>query len=264
MRMRIFGILWILVGIASVSGCGFISDSQVVSVSAAKDPLWADRSVLWTPGQVAVCWNNPNAATSTQRDGVRNAVARTWSFAGNLEFTGWDTCPSGNFNGVRISWRDDSRGPRTTGFGTQIDGLDPGLILDNVFNVFQVSPATPNYSFVITCTTNSTAAQIQECVENIAVHEFGHILGFHHEQNAPGAASRLDFPAGCSNLVQRGDTIPDGGVLYANFWDLNSVMNYCSPAYGGPELTEHDFAGMIQFYGISPRFVGALVGAGVI
>jgi hypothetical protein len=192
---------------------------------------------------------------------VKAAIARSWSFAGNLEFTGWGTCAPTS-SGVRIQLQDDSTGPRALAFGTQVNGLSPGLILDHAFQIFQVSPSTPGFSFVITCTPTSTPEQLQACIENIAIHEFGHILGFHHEQNAPGASSQSDFPASCPALVQPGDT--SGNVLYKNDWDLNSVMDYCSPAYGGPKLSQLDFSGMTYFYGISPRFVGALAGAHII
>jgi hypothetical protein len=254
LTMNLLGIL---------TGCDSSRAPYGPDVSASVEPLWADPTVFWSQGKVAVCWDNPGAATPTQQGWVRQAIARTWSFAGNLEFTGWDTCAPTS-SGLRIHWQDDALGPRVNNaFGANLNGLAPGLILDNTFSAFSVSPSTPKYSFVITCTTSSTPAQLQACIENIAIHEFGHVLGFHHEQNAPGASSQSDFPTSCSQLVSP-DAVPGGGVLYQNHWDLNSVMNYCSPAYGGSHLSSLDFAGMISFYGVSPRFVAALVGGDMI
>lgn len=246
-----------------IIGCDSMTIPYSPEISEAKESLWADPALFWNSKEVPVCWENPTDATAAQMEWVQQAIAYSWSFVGDIEFTGWGTCQATS-TGLRIHWQDDTYGPRVIAIGNNLNGLNSGLILDNVFTKFTVSPSTPGYSFVITCTPTSTPAQIEECIKNIAIHEFGHVLGFHHEQNAPGASSESDFPAGCNNLVDTSDIISDGGVLYDNDWDLDSVMNYCNPAYGGPKLSSLDFRGMMYFYGISPRFIAALVGSSII
>jgi hypothetical protein len=239
------------------AGCQSEEVSYVPNVGIAAAPLFAETVLLWAPGKVPVCWENPSAVANSAALGwVRQAIARTWSLAGNLEFTGWGACPATS-SGLRIRWMDTE--PAALGQGTNLDGQSPGLYLNDRFQNFQLNNP-PGYSLVITCTPTSTPAQLEACIENTAIHEFGHVLGFDHEENAPGASSRPDFPASCASHVGQ----PFGDVLYNNYWDLNSVMNTCSPAYLGPRLSATDFAGMMYFYGISPTYVAALVAARVI
>jgi hypothetical protein len=69
----------------------------------------------------------------------------------------------------------------------------------------------------------------ESCIRSIAVHEFGHAIGFAHEQN------RNDTPGECAEKPQG----PNGDVMLTP-WDLHSVMNYCNPVYNNNGVLSDD------------------------
>jgi hypothetical protein len=151
---------------------------------------------------------------------VQKSVAESWEAASQVRFTGWQKCGVQN-RGIRILI--DDSGPHTKGLGKRLDGVVNGMVLNFTFDNWAQS-----------CKTMRDA-----CVKSIAVHEFGHGLGFAHEHNRPDKPGECQEPAQGSN-----------GTAQLTPYDPHSVMNYCNPVYNNNGiLSRYDKEGVQSVYG---------------
>lgn len=186
-------------GIVKSSGEASISPDILSSENPHVKPYAAIvNAAKWKSPGIPVCWENPTSADAEAMAWVKDSVERTWSDVSALKFTGWSKCAPIN-KGIRIQIADD--GPHVKSLGRFIDGVAGGMVL--------------NFTFINW--SQSCQAKREHCIRAIAVHEFGHAVGFTHEQN------RADAPGECRLLAQ--GTSPD---TLLTPYDPTSVMNYCN------------------------------------
>jgi hypothetical protein len=174
----------------------------------------------WPTSQIFVCWENPDPALGQLMEYTKDAVQKTWERHSALKFVGWQKCAPINA-GIHIKIEDV--GPHVKTLGHFLDKMNSGMVLNFTFKNW------------------STGCQqaIEDCVRAIAVHEFGHAIGFAHEQNRP------DAPGECRALRQGTD--PDK-VLTA--YDKDSVMNYCNKKWNNDGmLSKLDIEAVQTLYG---------------
>ena len=186
------------------------------------DQLVGLRSTIWKTLEIPVCWEEFDQRFSVQRAWTKDAVESTWQKNSALKFVGWGLCSS-SARGIRISVAEDN--PHVKGLGNQLDGVRDGMVLNLSFLKFSPSCAESH--------------RLEYCIRVIAVHEFGHALGFSHEQN------RSDAPTLC-----QGERQGTSGDVFITPYDLDSVMNYCNPKWSGDgQLSAMDLQGLKSWYG---------------
>jgi Matrixin len=226
-RINLLSVLVAAALVVGASGCAANSSVQSDSdLHGSGDKLLLSSSAAWQKKNLSVCWVNATPADAEAQEWTRDAITKTWQAVSQITFEGWGDCtPEGA--DIQINIADEN--PRSyigTGSTWAIGQYGYSMVLDHTFAAW--SPACQS--------------QLEHCVRGIAVHEFGHALGFDHEQN------RADRPAELTECAADGINVPGDKPL--GVWDLYSVMNYCNPTWvNAGALSQGDIDGVQQVYG---------------
>lgn len=165
------------------------------------------RKTRWDDPVINVCWDEAPKSKIEEyyRVVVERAVVSSWPKHSDVRFIGWKICTERREKGIHIVVKDEA--PRTKGLGRYLDGRPEGMVLNFEFNKWR--PA---------CRIDKSK---DDCVRYLAVHEFGHALGFIHEHARSDAQE-------CSADIE---SIGAKGVKIISEYDEKSIMNYCSPTW---------------------------------
>jgi hypothetical protein len=265
-------------GVAAIA-CSAAPDTNGSDERAgeAASPLYEAPGVeLWTARNnfIPMCWATPDFAK--EKAIIRAAIENTWIREANLRIS-WTDCPtSGPDSYVKLDLNNVGDGGNTQGYGTAA-----------------LRTATQSTSMHLGFAPNNGTAQSR--LEYLAVHEFGHVLGFSHEQDQPGAGPvdcRANGTNGCNALGAPAyvkcikaarsspskkaacevakkdafdscmkDAAKDENGTPVGPYDVDSVMSYCNKYRNNAGiLSPLDIAGVRRLYG--KKHDGAIVGYG--
>jgi hypothetical protein len=213
--------------LAAAVGCGLPQDSVDTDTDALLSPGGA--SLYDVNKGIRVCFEQTGGSYDELNRNVRDAVVSEWTAKVGVLFTGFRPCAEGPAD-VRVSYFDcvksDSSdcpngvgSPHTEAIGRPSNGAP---------NVVHLRSGYSNHWMKNNC--GGWFGSLPDCTRGYAIHEFGHILGFSHEQAHP------DSTCGDKEVFPGGWICPGG-------YDPGSVMNYCSASTDRRDWYRHGLSG---------------------
>lgn len=242
-RMTRFGVLSLLVMFLLS-----LSVKPVQSIMAGYGLTWS----VWinAPVKLVVCWENPSAADplggeidqtsgAIRREWVRLAVKNSWERYARVLFVGWEQCKD------EASAEDPPHtlGPRRP--GTLDENLKVNISSSGASNNWGHGSWGDYQQSGVTLNLHCNYPSLKSCIEYLAIHEFGHTLGFYHEEE------RVDWPTDIPGCPKQTHPVTDPWWPIPTEMDFGapdptSIMAYCSD--WPTSLSPKDITGVQHLY----------------